>query len=352
MDDARLTGPDGCDGEGGIFAEASRTPSPWTFAEGARCEGPSFSVAVPDGFAAVRDCGRPFALLPAERAAQGAPQEGDDAVLYVGAGAGVDERAVESQRLRAVPEYLLHAKRHALYGASAGMVEAAGDAVVRGDGCDVLVTRNVNSYTGAVEFYLLPLDAGTVDFLRITAYWNFKEGWTVEQLASAALALAATIRLADPVALELPRQVEALKEPGADDALFVEVGNAVAHILTLARAEAGEADGMKWANLHEDPTMEGICRAFAESFMRFNEEVCCAYIERFVEALEAHKAAGAPERELAEMRDTVGNLMEVLLPDRYASDNEELEEGVNATGLIRVPDAAAALRGRMDAVAF
>lgn len=350
MPETRQTTPSGLDGSEDIFAKASGATCPWTFDRGARCAGPSFSAATPDGFAEVRDCGRPFALVPDDRAELDDPLDEADALLYVASGSAMDERAIESQRLRSLPELQLHAKRHALYGASAGMVEVRGDAVVGGIGCDVLVTHNVNAYTGASEFYLLPLDAGTVDFLRITAYWGFKDAYSAEELASAALALAATVELSEPVRLELPRQVEALKSPNADDAQFVRTGNAVAHALTLARAEAGEADGMKWANLQEDPTMEGIFEAFARSFMRFNEDVCCPYITRFVDALEAQKAAGAGERELSEMRDTVDNLMEVLLPARFSSDNEELEEGVNATGLIGMPDAAAALRGRMGSL--
>lgn len=311
-------------------------PSEWTFEQGRRAQGPDFSIPIPDGYELIEEkdspeIGRPFVALP-----KGDAWDEDDRILYSAVNAPNQEFFDA-----ALPEAMWQISFDGHVGQNNPFAEKPIDTfLLEGDGVTCLVLIMGAFFGPGFEYYIHPMK--TLSSLRVVLY-NDDIANEAEHRAGIAK-LVSGLRMNEPVEFRRACQLDGYTTGKADaeevSQLFVGVTNILGKV----------SDGLfqNWQKLKTDG-FEDLVFKVAEKKSEFFERAA-RYYTRFADVLEAQKALGASEEELARMgEDAVYFEQRLRLP--FGCGDADLEKRMVSEGHLRTPEAIARARERIFAVA-
>lgn len=315
-------------------------PNKWTFKQGRRAKGSTFSIPVPDGYDAIegkaaRASGYPFIALPA-----GDDPEEDDRILYV------ENESLENDAdfaRSAIPEIMWAIAFDSHVGPSNPLAKKAIDCfLLEGDGVTCFVLIMGATFGTGFEYYVHPLSL-TADFLRVVLY---NEDVANERKFRDGLAkLVSGLKMNRPfVVPEHSKRLDAFvsKKTSADE---------IVRYFSLFEKLLRVADDMlsrDWQQLKVD-SFEDLIFSVAEKRSEFLERAY-RYYAKFADVMEAQKKLGAGKKDLASMGESAV-LLELAIRPLFKCGDAKLEKRMVSEGHLRVPSSIAEARRRIVALA-
>ena len=313
-------------------------PRAWTFDCGLRAGNDLYSIAIPDGYRLIEDY-QEDGLIPVTRDYVAVPESADDKDIpncdrIIGASFMSSDSNVNDTMKKRFIEELRLAIMHASVPSGAVSFDATHyvEELVEAKNCRCAVSL-VGNIGGGFEYYIRPLGAEILDYVRVT-FFN-EEGLSREpEFRSAVLDLARSIELSNPCMSDLQSSLLRLTEEKCSPQDFDNAITLLANTLYLSRNfETDAAQNKLKADVVSSE--EQFFVSLMDHVAAFNESAF-HHCERAFGALETQKQLGASDEELAAMVESVKYLHHSF-ESHFEPDGDSQQKILDSHGDIALP---------------